>query len=95
MSFLARFQRKKEDPEVTRRARLLRAGRVGEAVVLGTSKDEQDNLTVFYSYNIAGVEYESSQLLDPEQSLREHNYLPGTRVTMRFDPHWPANSVVV
>jgi hypothetical protein len=95
MSFLARFQQKKEDPEVARRARLLRAGRVGEAVVLGTSKDEKDQLTVFYSYNIAGVEYESSQLLDGEQSRREQNYLPGTRVTMRFDPHWPANSVVV
>lgn len=95
MSFLARFQRQKADPEVTRRTRLLRAGRVGEAIVLGTSKDEGNNLIVFYSYHIAGVEYESSQLLDSEQSGREHQYFPGTRVTMRYDPHRPANSVVV
>jgi hypothetical protein len=95
MSFLARFQRKKEDPELARRATLLRAGRVGEAVLLGTSKDEANRLTVFYAYNIAGVEYESSQLLDSEQSSREDQYLPGSRVTMRYDPHWPANSVVV
>ena len=95
MSFLARFRRKKEDPEVTRRATLLRAGRVGEAILLGTSKDEADRLTVYYTYNIAGVEYESSQLLDAEQSDRANQYMPGSRVTMRYDPHWPANSVVV
>ena len=94
MSFLARFQRKKEDPEMSRRARLLRAGRIGEALVLETSKSE-GLITVFYSYNIAGVEYESSQTLDSEQSSREQQYLPGARVTMRFDPHWPGNSVVV
>ena len=94
MSFLARFQRKKEDPEMSRRARLLRAGRIGEATVLGTS-NEDGRITVFYSYTIAGVEYESSQTLDSEQSGREQQYLPGARVTMRFDPHWPGNSVVV
>lgn len=95
MSFLARFRRKKEDPEIARRNTLLRAGRVGEAVLLATSKDDAGRLTVFYNYNIAGVEYESSQLLDGEQSSREHQYQPGSRVTMRYDPHWPANSVVV
>ena len=79
---------------MSRRARLLRAGRIGEATVLGTSKDE-GRITVFYSYSIAGVEYESSQTLDSEQSGREQQYLPGARVTMRFDPHWPGNSVVV
>ena len=95
MSFLARFQRKKEDPELARRDRLLRAGRIGEAVVVETSKDQADNIIVFYNYSIAGVEYESSQLLDGEQSLRKHLYLPGAQVTMRYDPHWPANSLVV
>lgn len=94
MSFLARFQRKKEDPELSRRARLLRAGRIGDATVIETSKDE-GRITVFYSYNIAGVDYESSQTLDSEQSDREQQYLPGAQVTMRFDPHWPGNSVVV
>ena len=95
MSFLARFQRKKEDPELVRRDRLLRAGRIGEAVVVETTEDKADNIIVFYNYSIAGVEYESSQLLDGEQSLRKHLYLPGTQVTMRYDPHWPANSLVV
>ena len=95
MSFLARFQRKKEDPELTRRDRLLRAGRIGEAVVVETKKDQADKIIVFYNYSIAGVEYESSQLLDGEQSLRKHLYLPGAQVTMRYDPHWPANSLVV
>jgi len=95
MSFLARFRRQKEDPEVTRRATLLRAGRVGEAMLLATTKDESGRITVYYTYNIAGVEYESSQLLDSEQSSHEDQYLPGSRVTMRYDPRWPANSVVV
>ena len=34
MSFLSRFRRQKEDPELARRAVLLRHGRIGDATVL-------------------------------------------------------------
>ena len=97
MSFLARFRRKKskEDLETARRALLLRAGRIGEAMVLGADEDGDSNLILSYSYSIGGVDYQAFQKLDAEQRLRESDYLPGARVALRYDPHRPANSFVV
>ena len=95
MGFLARFRRPKEDPEIARRAWLLRAGRVGEATVLGTDPDQEGNLMLSYSYTIGGVDYQSFQRLDAAQLERQHDYLPGARVALRYDQHRPVNSMVV
>ena len=95
MSLLSRFRRKKEDPEVARRALLLRAGRLGEATLLGTDVDGDGNMMLSYSYTIGGVDYQAFQRLDAEQLLRPNDYLPGSNVTLRYDPRRPANSVVV
>jgi hypothetical protein len=95
MSFLARFRRQKEDPEIARRKLLLRAGRIGEATILSTDIDAEGNTMLSYSYEIAGVEYETCQSLDQQQLLRTYDYLPGSRVPLRYDPRRPANSFVV
>jgi hypothetical protein len=95
MSLLARFRRKKEDPEVARRALLLRQGRIGDATVLGTDVDGDGHTMLSYSYTIGGVDYQAFQRLDDEQLLRVHDFLPGSRVALRYDPHRPANSFVV
>jgi hypothetical protein len=95
MSFLARFRRKKEDPEIARRTLLLRAGRVGEATVLGTDVDGDGNAMLSYSYTIGGVDYQAFQRLDAQQLLRESDYLPGSTVALRYDPRRPMNSLVV
>jgi len=95
MSLLDRFRRKKEDPEIARRALLLRAGRLGDATVLGTDVDGDGNTMLSYSYSIGGVDYQAVQRLDAEQRLRTHDYLPGATVVLRYDPHSPANSFVV
>ena len=95
MSFLARFRRKKEDPEVIRRRLLLQSGRIGEATVLETSRDADGNMMLSYSYTIAGVDYQTSQRLDEEQLRRLHDYYPDARVTLRYDPQRPVNSFVV
>ena len=97
MSFLARFRRKKskEDLEIARRALLLRSGRIGDATVLGADEDGDGSLILSYSYTIGGVDYQAFQKLDAEQRLRESDYLPGARITLRYDPHRPANSFVV
>jgi hypothetical protein len=95
MSLLTRFRRQKEDPEVARRALLLRAGRIGEATVLGTDLDGEGHTMLSYSYTVGGVDYEAFQQLDAGQLLRENDYLPGSRVALRYDPHRPANSCVV
>jgi hypothetical protein len=95
MSFLARFRRKKEDPEVARCALLLRSGRLGEATLLDTDVDGDGNTMLSYSYTIGGVDYQAFQRLDAEQMLRPNDYLPGARVPLRYDPRRPANSYVV
>ena len=95
MSFLARFRRTKEDPETARRAQLLQAGRLGEATILGTDPDAEGNLMLSYAYTIGGTDYQSFQSLDAAQLQRRHDYLPGARVQLRYDPRRPANSVVV
>lgn len=97
MSFFARFRRQKEDPEMKRRARLLSTGRIGEGSILDIRNDASSGaLTqIFYSYTVNGVEYESSQSLDPAQQQRAADYTPGARITIRYDPHQPFNSVVV
>jgi hypothetical protein len=95
MSFLARFRRKKEDPEVARRKLLLQGGRLGEATVLETNADDDGNVMLTYSYTIGGVDYQTSQRLDEQQIDRKHDYLPGARVALRYDPRRPTNSFVV
>jgi hypothetical protein len=95
MSFLGLFRRKKEDPEIARRAVLRRTGRLGEATILGTDVDAEGNEILSFCYTIAGVDYETVQRFDDEQLCRKDNYLPGSRVDLRYDPRRPANSLVV
>lgn len=95
MSLFARFRRRKEDPELARRTALLRSGRLGEAMVLGTDTNDEGHVILSYNYTIGGVDYQSFQQLDAEQLNRKYDYLPGARVPMRYDPQRPANSFVV
>ncbi|MBA3241920.1 MAG: hypothetical protein H0T60_11900 [Acidobacteria bacterium] len=96
MGILNIFRRKKADDEASRRAALLRAGRITEGSIFDVITDEADAITqVFYNYEINGVEYESSQTLDEGQKRRSSDYFPGARVTVRFNPRQPGNSVVV
>jgi hypothetical protein len=90
------FRRKKADPEVERRTRLLQNGRITEGTIIDTGNDDSGAIRqVYFHYEVSGVEYESSQLLSAEQQERANSYSPGARVTIRYDPHRPANSVVV
>ncbi len=95
MSFLDRFRRKKED-EATRIAHILKSGRITEGKVIDIASDSCDQIShIFYRYNIAGVDYESSQALSLEQQERSIDYAPGARIVVRYDPRQPGNSVVV
>jgi hypothetical protein len=90
------FRRKKVDAEAERRARLLNSGRIADGIIVDTGNDESGAIRqVYYSYEVSGVEYESSQLLNDEQRKREANYAPGASVTIRYDPRQPGNSIVV
>lgn len=90
------FKRKQVDTEAARRELLLHAGRIGEGVILDVTTTDANEIThVFYAYSVNGVEYESSQSLNDAQRQHQADYYPGARITVRFDPHRPANSVVV
>ncbi|MCA1592585.1 MAG: hypothetical protein LC754_08045 [Acidobacteria bacterium] len=96
MGILDLFRRKKADDEAARRAELLRRGRITDGSIFDIVTDEAGATThIFYNYQINGVEYESSQLLDPEQQQRTTDYAPGASVVVRFNPRQPGNSVVV
>lgn len=95
MGILNLFKRKRTDDEAARRAALARAGRIAEGEIFDVITDEAGAISqIFYNYEINGVVYESSQLLDDEQRMRSADYFPGARVTVRFNPRQPGNSVV-
>lgn len=96
MKLPALFRRRPTDTEAARRERLLKFGRVCEAVIMDVGVDDDGAIAhIFYRYDINSVDYESSQTLDREQRARAHVYVPGARVTLRYDPRQPANSIVV
>jgi hypothetical protein len=77
------------------RDQLLRSGRITEGVVLDIVDPETDSPRIVYSYCISGADYESSQVLDDSQRSRMDFYVPGQRVTVRYEPRRPGNSLVV
>jgi len=90
------FRRKTIDDEATRRARLISAGRIAEGIILDTGTNESGTgIQIYYNYDVGGVSYESSQTLDDDQQARASAYMPGARITIRYAPHQPGNSVVV
>jgi len=94
MGLLDRFRRKKDD-ESSRIARLLAGGRIVEGRVIDVLEDAEGRIIqVFYRFSVAGVDYESSQLLTAEQQLT-NQYVPGARITIRYEQRRPANCVVV
>ena len=68
-------------------------GRVTDGHILDYQQDES-GLTIFYRYNVANVDYETSQQLSGEQMSRKNSYTLGEHVTVRFDPKQPGVSVV-
>ncbi|HEX5708814.1 MAG TPA: hypothetical protein VFX96_16060 [Pyrinomonadaceae bacterium] len=96
MGILDHFRRKKVDGEAERRRTLLSTGRITDGLIFDIVRDEETGaIHVFYNYTLNGVDYESSQTLDAAQLARQNDYYPGAHVTIRFNPHQPANSIVV
>ena len=95
MSFLDRFRRKIED-EASRIARLSKTGRMTDGSIIDAVNDHNGTIKqVTYSYELAGVLYESSQDLSDAQKQHDTDYAPGKQVIVRYDPRQPANSIVV
>lgn len=90
------FQGKKADSEAERFERLLKSGRITEGKVIDSDGASVDEITqIFYVYSVNGADYESSQMLTDEQRERQAEYAPGAKVSIRYDPRQPGNSIVV
>lgn len=73
---------------------LVQFGRVTEGRVLDSQLDDSGLTTIFYRYNIANVDYETSQRLTADQLKRSQLYVPGASITVRYDPKNPGSSIV-
>ncbi len=83
----------REDPDLARRRRLSATGRIVEGEVLEVSPGRTNSgVLVRYRYEVAGVEYESFDLVDKPQAV--HQYHPGQRVSVRYDRRLPADSIL-
>jgi len=94
-----------EDLERERREKLARSGRITDGSILETAEGhihhladtEESHATpevIIYNYRIAGVSYEAAQDVTtlPEMVRDIRTDLP---VQVRYEPHNPANSIVV
>jgi len=64
--------------------------------IIDADSDNDGRITqVTYTYILAGVQYESSQVLNLSQQERSNDYAPGKQIVIRYDPRRPANSIVV
>jgi hypothetical protein len=95
MGLFELFRRQPKNAEAVWRERLLSSGRITEGVVVDIVDAEGDTPKIVYSYCISGADYESAQELDTQQRLRLDYYSPGQRVTVRYEPRRPGNSLVV
>lgn len=73
---------------------LVQFGRITEGRVIDLQQDDAGLSTIFYRYNIANVDYETSQKLTAGQTTRGQLYVPGASITVRYDPKNPGISIV-
>jgi hypothetical protein len=93
MGLIDRLRRKKEPTDAERRAHLRKTGRITEGVILDSDIIGGDEI-VYYLYTLNGVDFESSERLDPEQRQDRVKYAPGQKINVRFDPRNQGNSTL-
>ena len=67
MGFLSKFKRKTEPDHGERRRALLSNGRITDGVIIDTDTTPDGGEIAYYVYTLNGVDFESSELLTPEQ----------------------------
>lgn len=92
-----------EERERLRREYLTEAGRIIDGTLLGVddldselARHEDGARVLYYSYEISGVVYESSQDVNHlQQFVRPGDCRLGLAVSIRYDPRNHANSIIV
>jgi hypothetical protein len=97
---LRRGKKSPEQREAQRRAHINAAGRITDGTVLDVQEFASDSdaatQLVHYTYDVAGVQYECSQdVTHLRQFLDLHSCRIGVNTSVKYDPHYPGNSIVV
>jgi hypothetical protein len=94
MGFLDKLLGKKIPHPDERRRRLLESGRITDGVIIDTDATPDGGEIAYYVYTLNGVDFESSDILTPEQLREPIKYAPGAKVGIRYDPKNQGNSVL-
>ncbi len=86
---------KKENSETARLDFLRQNGRITDGTIIDSETNEAGEEVVFYSYNVHGVDFESSEILSRQQQENPLAYAPGAKVGVRFDPKNHGNSILI
>lgn len=94
MGLIDKLRRKRPiDPDEWRR-QLRATGRITDGLILDSYINASGQEVVVYLYTLNGVDFESSDVLSPEQLAEPVKYAPGAHVGIRYDPKNQGNSVV-
>ena len=94
MGLLDKFRKREESDPGQRRRELLAHGRITEGVILDHIIAPDGGEIAYYLYTLNGVDFESSELLTPEQLTNPIKYAPGAKVGIRYDPRNQGNSIL-
>ena len=67
MGFIDKYLRRKRVDPNARRKLLLATGRITDGVIIDSGMTSEGDEIVFYTYTLNGVDFESSDVLTPEQ----------------------------
>ncbi len=95
-SFLKRLiaRLRGRDLEAEYKIWLRQFGRITEGRVVETLPELDGGLTIFFCYSLSNVQYETAYRLNDEQMERQHKYVPGASITVRYDPRNPGSSMI-
>jgi hypothetical protein len=90
------FKRKQTvDVDAERRRHLMEHGRITDGRIIDSETNGKGEEIAFYTYTLNGVDFESSEILSPEQMRDPLKYAPGAKVGIRYDPKNQGNSMLV
>jgi hypothetical protein len=94
MGFIDKYLRRKRVDPNARRKFLLANGRITDGVIIDSEITNSGDEVVFYTYTLNGVDFESSDILTPEQRLDPVRYAPGAKIGIRYDQRNQGNSII-
>jgi hypothetical protein len=99
-SRLLRWRRRKDPAEIERLRRLdiNKRGRICAGRIVGLAEPEtagSKSRLVVYTYEVAGVTYEAAQDVTALPEIAAvAQFFSGHVASVKYDPQWPANSIV-